>query len=424
MVDPRRRRRPRDGLGARDQHPADVRDRVRRRLGARRPRRRDRRLVREPRAGRRRQLAALLARRRDHRRDGVARRRGDRLAAARPDDATSRPRTCRRTTRTTRSSSRSCSSRSCSRCGRSASSGGRREHARRRPTASSASLALVLAVIAPLYPLDLLGRRAADADALPRHRRREPDLPLGVRRHGLARPGRRSSASPASCSATRRRTGTRRASTSAGTRGGASSSGSRIAVGVGAALRRAREPERRDLLPDDHADLLGDREPLLRPGDRRLRLRRHQRHPDAGRRSAASTRTRTGSTTSRSSSRSLVYALLRYVVADAVRADAPGRPRRPGAHGVARLQRRRSTARSRSAFAGVHRGDRRRALRLVERPHRPGVDRPRRDDRRARDRRHRRPLPARGRLGRRARSSSSSTTTRSASASSARASTR
>ena len=46
--DPRRRRRPRDGLGARDQHPADVRDRVRRRLGARRARRRDRRLVREP----------------------------------------------------------------------------------------------------------------------------------------------------------------------------------------------------------------------------------------------------------------------------------------------------------------------------------------------------------------------------------------
>ena len=44
-----------------------------------------------------------------------------------------------------------------------------------------------------------------------------------------------------------------------------------IAVGVGAALRRAREPQRRDLLPDDHADVLGDREPVLRPGDRRLR---------------------------------------------------------------------------------------------------------------------------------------------------------
>ena len=33
--DPRRRRRPADDLGARDQHPEDVRDRVRRRLGAR-----------------------------------------------------------------------------------------------------------------------------------------------------------------------------------------------------------------------------------------------------------------------------------------------------------------------------------------------------------------------------------------------------
>ena len=33
--DPRRRRRPADDVGARDQHPADVRDRLRRRLGAR-----------------------------------------------------------------------------------------------------------------------------------------------------------------------------------------------------------------------------------------------------------------------------------------------------------------------------------------------------------------------------------------------------
>ena len=40
-----------------------------------------------------------------------------------------------------------------------------------------------------------------------------------------------------------------------------------IAVAVGVALRRARKPQRRDLLPDDHADLLGDREPVLRPGD-------------------------------------------------------------------------------------------------------------------------------------------------------------
>ena len=87
--------------------------------------------------------------------------------------------------------------------------------------------------------------------------------------------------------------------------------------------------------------------------------------------------------------------------ADAVRPDAPGRARRPGADGVARLQRR-APPHDRVRLRGVRRGDRRRALRLVERPHRPGLDRPRRDDRRARDRGDRRPLPDRGRLGRRA----------------------
>ena len=54
----------------------DVCHRVRRRVRPRRPRRRDRRVLREPRAGGRRELAALLARRGHHRRHGVARRRG------------------------------------------------------------------------------------------------------------------------------------------------------------------------------------------------------------------------------------------------------------------------------------------------------------------------------------------------------------
>ena len=54
---------------------------------------------------------------------------------------------------------------------------------RRRRSRSS------LAVTAPLLRVDVLGRRAADADALPRDRRGEPDLPLRVRRHGLARAG-------------------------------------------------------------------------------------------------------------------------------------------------------------------------------------------------------------------------------------------
>ena len=52
---------------------------------------------------------------------------------------------------------------------------------------------------------------------------------------------------------------------------------------------------------------------VVRPGDRHLGLRRDQRHPGAAARSAASTRIRTGSTTSRSSSRSRSTLLLRYV---------------------------------------------------------------------------------------------------------------
>ena len=50
------------------------------------------------------------------------------------------------------------------------------------------------------------------------------------------------------------------------------------------------------------------------------------------------------------------------------------------------------------AFAGLHRGDRRDPLRLVERADRAVHHRPQRDDRRAGDRRHRRPLPTRGRV--------------------------
>ncbi|CAA9516172.1 MAG: High-affinity branched-chain amino acid transport system permease protein LivH, partial [uncultured Solirubrobacteraceae bacterium] len=82
---PRGRRRPRHGLRDGDQHPADVRHRVRRRLRPGGRRRRHRRLVREPRARRGRQLAPELARGRDHRRDGLPGRRGDRRAPARAD---------------------------------------------------------------------------------------------------------------------------------------------------------------------------------------------------------------------------------------------------------------------------------------------------------------------------------------------------
>ena len=81
--DPRRRGRPRDGLGDGHQHPAHLRDRLRRRRRAGGHGRRRRRLVREPRARRRRQLAPELARGRDHRRHGLPRGRRDRRAAAR-----------------------------------------------------------------------------------------------------------------------------------------------------------------------------------------------------------------------------------------------------------------------------------------------------------------------------------------------------
>ena len=94
-----------------------------------------------------------------------------------------------------------------------------------------------------------------------------------------------------------------------------------------------------------------------------------------------------------------VYALLRYLVRtpfgltlQGIR-DDPVRMSSLGynvvLHRIHRLRPRR-----------VRRGGRRCPLRLVERARRPGVDRSRRDDRRARDRRRRRPLPDRGRLGR------------------------
>ena len=74
----------------------------------------------------------------------------------------------------------------------------------------------------PVHRLELLGRRAAHADAVPRHRRSEPDLPLRLRRHGLARAG-RGVRDRGFVPATRRRTATRRGSTWAGAPTGACS---------------------------------------------------------------------------------------------------------------------------------------------------------------------------------------------------------
>ena len=81
-------------------------------------------------------------------------------------------------------------------------------------------------------------------------------------------------------------------------------------------LRRPRRAEHRHLLPDDHAHLLGDRLLLRRPGDGRLGLLRDRRASTSTRRrsSATSSTTATASTTSRSASRSSSTLLIRYLI--------------------------------------------------------------------------------------------------------------
>ena len=97
----------------------------------------------------------------------------------------------------------------------------------------------------------------------------------------------------------------------------------------------------------------------------------------------------------------LVFLWLARAVAHRVRAGPPGRPRRAGPHARARL-RRHAAPDARVRHRGLRRRHRGRAVRLLQRPHHAGVDQPGADDRRADRRRHRRPLPARGRLDRRA----------------------
>ena len=128
---PRGRRRPRHGLRDRDQHPADVRDRLRRRV-RRWP------ASAAPSAGRSRasrpgvdanwllnSLVVVII-------GGMGSLGGAAIgvAAARADRRTSPPPTCRRTTPSTRSSSRSSCWRSCSPSARSGSSGDPHEHGR------------------------------------------------------------------------------------------------------------------------------------------------------------------------------------------------------------------------------------------------------------------------------------------------------
>ena len=230
--------------------------------------------------GRRLELAALLARRRDHRRHGLDRRRGDRLAAARRDDqlrgrvpavvlhllldhlhvraGRDRPRRA---------------------------SAGALRAARVRASTAAATIdravgggVVVFALIAPLV-LDsywvgtlltqmlLLGIVAASL--------------IFLQAYG----GMLSLAQVALFGIAGFVLGN--ATTNGNTKGlnlgwnpwWGVAAGHRDRGRLRAPLRRAREPELRHLLPDDHAHLRRDREPLLRPGDGLLGVRRHQRDP-------------------------------------------------------------------------------------------------------------------------------------------------
>ena len=142
----------------------------------------------------------------------------------------------------------------------------RRDARSRRPITRardrrSASL-LVVARSRPLLFNALLGRHDPHADADPRHRRREPDLPLRLRRDGLAR------ADGADGHRRLHRSGTwsrrRRGGESKGLTLGWDPTLALVLAIVGhdadrAPLRRARRAEHGHLLPDDHAHLRGDR---------------------------------------------------------------------------------------------------------------------------------------------------------------------
>ncbi|CAA9590912.1 MAG: hypothetical protein AVDCRST_MAG18-5263, partial [uncultured Thermomicrobiales bacterium] len=241
----------------------------------------------------------------------------------------------------------------------------------------------------------LLGPDAADADALPGRGRREPDLPVRLRRDGVARAGgalrhRRLHDGEPEHVGDRQRPARGLGAARGGARGDPRDGGDRPA------LRGAGQPQRRHLLPDDHADLLGHREPLLRAGHVAVGLRRHRRRPPAELHLHA--RAPLLHVPRRRGGRLPGAAV---PVAHAVRADAAGHPRRPGAHGVPGLQRR-AAPHARLRRRGLRRGARRHPLRLVE-PADLAVDhRAERDDQRAGHRRHRRPPAPGGRVARRA----------------------
>ena len=141
-----------------------------------------------------------------------------------------------------------------------------------------------------------------------------------------------------------------------------------------------------------------------------LGLRRHQRHPDADLLGSADAHPEPPLLRRARLSRSLVYAVLRYVVRTPFGLTLQGirdDPVRMSSLGY-NVALHRTLAFAFAGFVAAIGG----VLFVWWNGHiDPAVDRPRRDDRRARDRRDRRPLPARGRVARRARVRASSTTT-------------
>ena len=254
----------------------------------------------------------------------------------------------------------------------------------------------------------LLGRRDPHPDAPSRDRRGQPDLPLRLRRHDLARADGAHGHRRLTCSGTWSRRAGRAASPrdsrSGGIRPWRSCSRSSITTRDRARLRCPGVAELRHLLPDAHAHVRGDRQLLLRVGDAVRRLLADRRHQPSTRRRSSETSSPivTASTTSRWLSRSSSTLLIRYVtrtpfgIAFAGIRDEPVRMASLGYAVPAAPD-------ARVRLRSVHRLAGRDPLCLVERPDRAAGPGPRSDHRSAHHRGHRRPRPHRGCLDRRLR---------------------
>ena len=175
-----------------------------------------------------------------------------------------------------------------------------------------------------------------------------------------------------------------------------------VATARRARVRRDRVAQRGDLLPDDHARLLGAGLLLLLAGHAAVGLRRRQQPRPAGPRRQPRPRPGRRSTTRRSalrcSSSSACATSSRTPFGLALQGlrDEPARMRALGFD----VTLHRMLAFGLAAFVAAIAG---RPVGLVQPPHLAGFDQPGADDRRPDHRGHRRPVPARGRVGRRAR---------------------